>query len=122
MNGLCELHRKQLVFVAGIQRSAKRWRDSLNRSPSPRPHGDLKARRESLLSRLNAEIRWRQCALWQISITHGGCQWCRLTEDRYGQAFSFKRLASSMAEHLISTQDVVGSSPARDSIGIGGKQ
>lgn len=107
---LCALHGRQIKAIADIQRRAKQVRDALNSDPSPR--------RNKTLSQLNDEIRWRRCAIMQISYKspyRESCRWCELLRMFHPETFIFERLASSMAEHLSCNQKVVGSNPARGS-------
>jgi hypothetical protein len=119
---LCAKHREQFIRLVKIQRVAKRTRDSLNRNPAPRVHGH-ENRGKSDLAKLNSEISWRRCAMWQVSwdCEKGKCSWCLRLSYPHGEHFSFISLASSTVEHLIPNQEVVGSSPARGSKSLVGQ-
>lgn len=112
---MCPKHKGQLKIIVSIQREAKRCRDMLNRNPEPRPHGDYQRRTSKAISKLNYEIGWRRCCIWQFGINGKGCRWCNLLSCSYPDDFSFERLASSTSEHLICNQEVAGSSPVRGS-------
>ena len=100
---ICPEHKKLLADLVAHQREQKRLRDRLNRSTGPRHNAEM--------AKINHDIRWRGCVIWQARFRVSGCSVCRLIKS-FGYNVLKSCLPSSTVEHLICNQDVVGSIPA----------